>query len=85
MVQYGDLNLANPQAIQLLYQRIVAAANKVCDSRDHRSLQAFAHDRNCKERSIASAVAAVGRPELTALYAAKTSGQSPNPAKLVQR
>jgi UrcA family protein len=85
VVQYGDLNLASPQGVQRLYQRIVASANEVCDSGDHRSLQAFAHDRKCKERSVARAVAAVGRPELTALYVAKTSRPTPNPSKLVQR
>ncbi len=85
VVQYGDLNLASPQGIQRLYQRIAAAANAVCDSRDHRSLQAFAHDRSCKTASIARAVAAVGRPELTALHAAKTGRPVPNPTELAQR
>lgn len=84
-VQYGDLNLANPQAIQRLYQRISTAASEVCDSRDHRSLQAFANDRSCKARSIARAVAAVGSPQLTALHAAKTGLPVTNPTELAQR
>lgn len=85
VVQYGDLDLTNPQAIERLYQRIVVAANQICDSGDHRSLQAFAHDRSCKERSIARAVVAVGRPELTALHVSKTGQPIASPTELAQR
>ncbi len=84
VVQYGDLNLANPQGTQRLYDRIVSAAEVVCGS-DHHSLAAFPHFRACRERSIERAVAAVARPELTALYRAKTSQQIATPSNLVQR
>ena len=85
VVRYGDLNLTNPQAIEQLYQRIVAAANEVCDSGDNRSPRAFARDRSCKERSIARAVAAVGRPELIALHVSKTGRPIASPTELAQR
>lgn len=85
VVQYEDLNIANPKGMQLLYQRIVAAANQVCDSGDHRSVQAFARDRHCKELSIAHAVEAVNRPELTALHAAKTRRPIADSGRLVHR
>ena len=39
-VKYGDLNLANPQGVEHLYQRIVGAARQVCEPQDGRSLQA---------------------------------------------
>jgi UrcA family protein len=84
VVQYGDLNLASPRAIEQLYTRIVAAAKEVCES-GSRSLKSAAHDRSCKEQSIAHAVAAVSRPELTALHAARTRGHIANPTKVVQR
>jgi UrcA family protein len=71
VVQYGDLNLANPEGVKRLYNRIVAASKGVCDSKD-RSLSVQAHDRICMQRSIARAVKAVDRPELTAFYSART-------------
>src|ERR1700730_3141347 len=55
VVQYEDLNLTKPQGIQALYQRIVTAANQVCDSCEHRLLEAVAEEQHCKERSIARA------------------------------
>jgi UrcA family protein len=77
VVQYGDLNLANPSAVQRLYHRIVVAAQQVCD--DHtgpRPLEEGIRARSCMDQSIRRAVAAVNHPSLTALYAAK-NGQSP--------
>lgn len=83
-VQFGDLNLANPQGVERLYQRIVAAAQQVCDTRQGRSLEAQALDSICTKQSIAHAVAAVGRPALTALHAAKT-GQPGSAVKLAKQ
>ncbi|MBS0364849.1 MAG: UrcA family protein [Proteobacteria bacterium] len=71
IVQYGDLNLATPQGVQRLYQRIVAAAGQVCESRGQDRWQAI-EDHHCRTRSISRAVAAVDYPQLTALHAAKT-------------
>jgi UrcA family protein len=85
VVRYGDLNLANAQGVQQLYRRIVAAANEVCASGDHRSLEAFALDASCKERSIGRAVAGIGLPQLIALHAAKTGRPIANPTSVVQR
>jgi UrcA family protein len=83
-VQFGDLNLASQQGVERLYQRIVAAAQQVCDSREGRSLQAQALDSICTKQSIARAVAAVGRTALTALHAAKT-GQPDSAIKLAKQ
>ena len=83
-VLYGDLNLANPQGVERLYRRIVAAAQQVCDSRQGRSLQAQALDSICTKQSIARAVAAVGQPALTSLHAVKT-GQSSGTARLAKQ
>ena len=38
-VRYADLNLANPQGVEQLYQRIVSAARQVCSAADGRTLQ----------------------------------------------
>ena len=71
VVHYGDLNLANPEGVERLYRRIVAAAGQVCDSKD-RSLQVQARDGICQKQSIARAVALVNQPALRAFYARKT-------------
>lgn len=84
-VQYGDLNLADLQGTEVLYRRIVLAAEKVCDSGDHRSVQALLRDRRCKELSVSRAVGSVNRPELTALYAAKTGRLNPELAQTAKR
>jgi len=76
VVAYGDLNLANPKGAQQLYQRIASAAKAVCDGGDSRSLERISHDRACVAHAIEHAVNAVGRPELTAVYQART-GRAP--------
>jgi UrcA family protein len=83
-VQFGDLNLANPQGVERLYRRIVAAAQQVCDTGQGPSLQAKSLEWTCTKQSIARAVAAVGRPALTALHAAKT-GQPGGAVKLAKQ
>ena len=85
IVQYGDLNLANPQAVKRLYDRIVTAANEVCGREDERSLDTFAHHRTCTQQSITRAVAAVGNPALAALHAAKTGQPTERLAELTKR
>jgi UrcA family protein len=75
MVQYDDLNLANPQGVERLYARIAAAAHEVCDAHGVRALNNVARAQICFRQSIARAVAAAGSPKLTALYAAKTGQQ----------
>lgn len=76
VVQYGDLNLANPQGVDRLYRRIVAAANEVCETHGDRSIVNFELTRICMRQSIAKAVTAVGNPALAALHATKM-GQPP--------
>ncbi len=83
-VQFGDLNLGNPQGVERLYRRIVAAAQQVCDSRQGRSLQAQVQDSICTKQSIAHAVAAVGQPALSALHAGRT-GQPNSAVKLAKQ
>ena len=71
-VKFGDLNLSNAQGVQHLYGRISSAAQEVCSTRGDRSLVAAALERICVRQSIARAVKAVDRPELTAFHAART-------------
>jgi UrcA family protein len=77
VVNYGDLNLSNPRGVEELYQRIAAAARRVCDSGESRSLQVQTRDWMCKKQSIARAVAVIDQPALTALHAQKTGQPTP--------
>lgn len=72
-VQFGDLNLHSEAGLNQLYERIIAAARTVCggDS-DTRPLDNWSRFRMCTRQSTARAVAAVGIPELVALYARRT-------------
>jgi UrcA family protein len=72
VVAYDDLNLASPKGAQGLYERITSAAKTVCDSRNSRSLVAVAYHRACVAETIENAVNAVGSPQLTAVYQARS-------------
>ena len=70
-VQYGDLNLSNPQGAAALYSRIAWAAHEVCDPSSF-DLASRASARMCVNKAIADAVTRVGHPELIAIYIEKT-------------
>jgi UrcA family protein len=83
VVQYGDLNLSNPAGIERLYQRIVFAAQQVCDDRTGpRPLEEQIRTKICINQSVERAITAVNQPALTMLYAAKT-GRAPAPSAVL--
>ncbi len=81
VVQFGDLNLSNPQGAAALYRRIASAANEVCDAYgiDSRVLGSRTSIDACVKKAISDAVTKVGRSELFAVYNAKNSGAAGNP------
>jgi UrcA family protein len=83
-VEFSDLNLSSPAGVKRLYDRIVAASKRVCDSQG-RALQVVAHDRICTQLSIARAVKAADRPELTAFAAAQKGQPIDRVAKVATR
>ncbi len=83
-VQFSDLNLSSPAGVRRLYERIVAASKQVCDSQD-RAMKVVAHDRICTQLSIARAVKAADRPELTAFVAAQKAQPIVRVAKVATR
>lgn len=83
-VQFSDLNLASPEGVKRLYHRIVAASKAVCGSQ-YRSLASVAHDRICTQLSIARAVKAADRPELTAFAAAQKAQPIAQVARVTTR
>jgi UrcA family protein len=68
-VRYSDLNLSTEQGAIVLYQRIVAAATRVCAADNMIDLDAMATARVCREEVIAKAVRDVNSPMLVSLYA----------------
>jgi UrcA family protein len=70
-VRIGDLNLARPGQVAVLYRRIRVAAHTICDS----PVMSLSHYQDCMARTVADAVARVNAPQLTALHLRHT--QSP--------
>jgi UrcA family protein len=77
VVKFGDLNLSNAQGAAELYNRIAAAGKEVCRSLDSRDLATRARLDACVHKAIADAVTMVDRPELFAIYNAKTHQPRP--------
>jgi UrcA family protein len=74
-VKFQDLNLQSNQGIQSLYQRIEAAARRVCEQPDGMSSP---HSiKACEEQAESSAVTSVNVPALTAYYQSKSGHAAP--------
>ncbi len=69
VVRYGDLDLATEAGTARLYQRISAAAERVCPSADARDLKRAQVARSCQAEAIERAVASVGNARLASLQA----------------
>ena len=67
-VRYGELDLAKPAGARALYRLIQQAAFDVCDGYVGRFSEMQTRRSACYKDAIANAVAAVGSPQLTALY-----------------
>lgn len=71
-VAYGDLNLETADGARVLYARLRYAAQAVCSPFDGRDLSRQIRWRACYDHAIASAVAKIDRPRVTALHTEKT-------------
>jgi UrcA family protein len=72
-VKFGDLNVGTPAGVQALYERIHAAARRVCSESD--PIQRLGANA-CARKAEASAIEKLSLPQLTALYQVKTAGQA---------
>ena len=70
-VSFADLDISTPAGAKTLYQRIVAAAGRVCTTDGFQTLRTVKQDRICTEHAIDNAVKGVGSPTLSALRSAK--------------
>src|SRR5262245_58782784 len=62
-IEYGDLERGNGVALDRLYARIAAAAERACGEKDQRNLRARADWHACYNAAMADAI---GRVQLTA-------------------
>jgi UrcA family protein len=73
-VHYSDLNLNKPGGVAALYRRIAVAASRVCGQRTLTgSYYPLPEYTGCYNKAIATAVARVDRPQLTAYYHAQAA------------
>lgn len=72
-VKYDPVAAATPAGAAALYKRIEGAAAKVCERYESRELARHAVWQKCYAQTIASAVASVQQPALTALHASRTA------------
>ena len=79
-VSYADLNLDSPEGAHVLYARLRYAAEEVCEPFDGRELSRRNIWRTCVSHALASAVAQVNKPRVTALHnqSVNHSGSSGN-------
>jgi UrcA family protein len=68
VVSYGDLDLDSAQGAKVLYGRLRHAAEEVCRPWESRDLIFLNEWKSCLADSMASAVAKINKPTLTALY-----------------
>jgi UrcA family protein len=66
-VRFADLDISKPEGAKVLYQRIVAAAGRVCTSDGFQTLRTMKQDKICTDTAVDKAVKAVGSPALSAL------------------
>ena len=86
VVQFADLDLAHRDGAETLYRRLQAAAERVCASRDGRNgtdIGSQTRYKICWQSALATAVAKVDQPALTAYYRAQFAGRSA-PVQIVQ-
>lgn len=74
-VQYGDLELGNGLAIERLYARLAAAAERVCGDHDGRSLRERSDWQACYEAALADAVARVPNAALAERHRSEREGR----------
>lgn len=76
-VDFADLDLSRPAGAEALYQRLRAAASRVCGDPDARRLEERVQRGVCREQAIERAVAGIGSRSFSAWYAARKSGTTP--------
>lgn len=75
-VQFQDLNVNTPAGAQALYDRIYAAANRVCEWSSSGDPFAAVRTSKCARKAAAKAVEQLKLPALTAYYNLRTGAKA---------
>jgi UrcA family protein len=68
-VRYSDLDVTSDEGARALYQRILEAAQRVCDPHSS-DVMTLLGEHYCRQQAIERAVRSVGSPRLAALHRA---------------
>lgn len=85
VVRYSDLNLDQPRDVARLFNRISAAAEKVCGPRSFGGYPESADYESCYSDTVARAVAHIARPSVTAYFQQRSSGSPWRKLTMVQQ
>jgi UrcA family protein len=80
-VKFEDLNLQSDAGVAALYQRIHAAARRVCDQPGEAGLSSSYAIQSCEEKAESRAIMKVNLPALSAFYQKKSGRPVPVLAK----
>jgi UrcA family protein len=73
VVNYEELDISNPQGLEMLYTRIENAAMSVCGyDRLHKELSRQRRPATCYQAAVNDAIKQVNQPILTAYHRAKS-------------
>jgi UrcA family protein len=79
-VGYGELDLTQPAAIEILHRRLHNAAEQVCSPLEGRKLWSLREHRECISAALSRAVTSIDRPLLTQYHLEKSGGAEPRVA-----
>ena len=79
-VQYAELDLTNPKAVEILHRRLTRAAEQVCAPLEGRELWRLRERRVCVASALSQAVENVDRPLLTRYHQERGGASVPHVA-----
>lgn len=71
VVKYSAQSLESDQGVNVLYARILRAAEQVCPSSSIHDLSALQREKACRSEAVTRAIQRVNNARLAALYAAR--------------
>jgi len=72
VVRYAEAELATPEGVRRVQQRILSAVGQVCPAADMRDVERWVRAEACRSQAITRAVAQVKNPRLAAVLAVGT-------------
>ena len=72
VVRYAEAELATPEGVRHVQQRILSAVGQVCPAADMRDVERWVREETCRTQALAHAAAQVKSPRLAAVLAVST-------------